>query len=533
MKSRTSIFVGGTIVSLVAFSPPVQAQNAPSIAQLNALQQQVELLQRQLRELQGQIAPLEAQARAAAAGQAQSQATVQKTQEAVAPPAQSKTADKVTQTASAGGPKVIESETHRFGLSSADGRNTIQLTGRVHFDVGDYVNYEPASKGTTPQNLSSGVNARRARIGVLGKVDQDFGYGLIYDFGGSSDTLNSANTGAPTSGIEQAYIQYNGVKGLIVEGGYLDTPFTLDESNSSNDIPFLERASSQVLAAGIAAGDNRAAVGFRWYSDRVWAGAYLTGPTSGAAHAIGALGASAAQMGAFGRVSYQVLQNSTSMLHLGIDAAGLLTPPHAGGVRSVSLSERPELRVDPTSILATGAITTASDASIYGVEAAGGYRSLYLQAEYYQYKIDRDAKPRLSFDGAYAEASWAVTGERRQYVPTTGGFSGLKPSEPFEIDANGIRGLGAFELAMRYSYVDLNDKFISGKSAASTDGIAGGFQQVYTAGVNWYPNTNIRFMLDYLHGDIAKAAAATGSVALGTPIGAKFDALALRTQFAF
>jgi phosphate-selective porin OprO/OprP len=86
---------------------------------------------------------------------------------------------------------------------------------------------------------------------------------------------------------------------------------------------------------------------------------------------------------------------------------------------------------------------------------------------------------------------------------------------------------------MRYSYVDLNDKFISGKSAASTDGIAGGFQQVYTAGVNWYPNTNIRFMLDYLHGDIAKAAAATGSVALGTPIGAKFDALALRTQFAF
>jgi hypothetical protein len=40
-------------------------------------------------------------------------------------------------------------------------------------------------------------------------------------------------------------------------------------------------------------------------------------------------------------------------------------------------------------------------------------------------------------------------------------------------------------------------------------------------------------MLDYLHGDISKAQATTGSFALGTPIGAKFDAIALRGQFAF
>ena len=56
--------------------------------------------------------------------------------------------------------------------------------------------------------------------------------------------------------------------------------------------------------------------------------------------------------------------------------------------------------------------------------------------------------------------------------------------------------------------------------------------------MNWYPNTNIRFMLDFLHGDIKKrfSTAAGGGIAgtpLGTPVGGDFDALVMRTQVAF
>ncbi len=73
-----------------------------------------------------------------------------------------------------------------------------------------------------------------------------------------------------------------------------------------------------------------------------------------------------------------------------------------------------------------------------------------------------------------------------------------------------------------------------------TNGVAGGEQNIYTIGLNWYVNRNVRFMVNYLHGTIAKySGAATAAVPplpafpVGTDIGAKFDALAMRTQIAF
>jgi phosphate-selective porin OprO/OprP len=47
--------------------------------------------------------------------------------------------------------------------------------------------------------------------------------------------------------------------------------------------------------------------------------------------------------------------------------------------------------------------------------------------------------------------------------------------------------------------------------------------------LNWYVNTNVRFMFDYLHGNIAKQISLTNN----GDAGAKFDAFAMRTQVAF
>ena len=139
---------------------------------------------------------------------------------------------------------------------------------------------------------------------VIGKFMGDWNYALVYDFGGSSDGFASTGSfgaappsggtsigflpGGGLSGIEIASLGYSGFKpfggNLVIEGGYMDTLFTMDEATSSNDILFMERASPGVIAANIAAGDFRSAVGARWYTDTFWAGAYATGPTSGAIH---------------------------------------------------------------------------------------------------------------------------------------------------------------------------------------------------------------------------------------------------------
>jgi len=61
-------------------------------------------------------------------------------------------------------------------------------------------------------------------------------------------------------------------------------PFTLGESVSSNDIPLVERAAIVNVATNIFANDFRSALGVRSYTERYWAGLYLTGPQSGATH---------------------------------------------------------------------------------------------------------------------------------------------------------------------------------------------------------------------------------------------------------
>jgi phosphate-selective porin OprO/OprP len=132
-----------------------------------------------------------------------------------------------------------------------------------------------------PQRLDDGVNLRRARIGILGKFFGDWNYALVYDFGGSSDGFASTASaggvpvgflpGGALSGIENAYLSYTGFKPfggtLAIEGGYMELPYTLGEATSSNDILFMERASSEVIAGTIAADNFRSAFGARWFND--------------------------------------------------------------------------------------------------------------------------------------------------------------------------------------------------------------------------------------------------------------------------
>ena len=514
MSLKTYLLGSAAVFGALTAIAPAHAQSTATLnRQIEALQEQVRALNQQLQNLQSQVVQTQR-------NQAITSETVTQMKAAPAPAASG---------------VVVSMPNNRPTLSTADGRNSIAITGRVHWDVGDYINVTPKNKRVGPTNLNSGENFRRARLGVTGKVLGDWNYSLIYDFGGTTD---SGAGGINASGIEQAEISYTGFRPFVIEGGAQDVPYTLDEATSSNDIMFIERASSQVIAANIAAGDFRENFGGHWNNDQLWLGAYFTGPTTGTTRT-----GIASQVGAIQRAAFQVLNSDNLSLHIGANAEELIKPPlsGAGGFRTLaSLSDRPELRIDPTTIIGTGAFGSVTNpvtgAHVLGAEFAGGFGPLFGQAEYFHYSVGRAGLHDANFDGGYVQASYTLTGEHRKYNPSTGAYSGISPAHPFDVTHLGEGAWGALELGARYSIVDLNNNYTGGTaSAASSTAIAGGKQQVFTIGANWYVNNNIRFMLDYLHGKIDKPEGTAGvaGAPVGSNIGLSFDAIALRTQVAW
>jgi phosphate-selective porin OprO/OprP len=100
-----------------------------------------------------------------------------------------------------------------------------------------------------------------------------------------------------------------------------------------------------------------------------------------------------------------------------------------------------------------------------------------------------------TFWGAYAQLSYFLTGEHRNYKLGGGAFGRVKPNANF----NPVQGdWGAFQLATRFSYVDLNDEFARG-----------GKMWDITAGINWHLYPNARISLNYVHADLKDRAVTT------------------------
>ena len=537
-----AITIAATSLSAALFGE-AHAQSAGPEAEIAALKQQLRLMEQKLDKLQKQTAANTAAAKAntaAAAANTAAAATATANAKADAKVSVANAAAYPVKGQIAPSDAVVKMPNNRPTICTADDQNCVSIVSRVHFDAGGY-DYRPNTAATTPQRLDNGVNVRRARIGVIGKFMEDWNYALVYDFGGASDGFGSTASaggvavgflpGGALSGIENAYLSYTGFKPfggkLAIEGGVMDLTYTLDEATSSNDIVFMERAAAGIAATNIAAGDFRSTFGGRWYTDRFWAGAYVTGPATGAIHSASSINppGTTEQLGSIVRVAGQIVSGKDYSLHIGGDAEWLIKPPHnlIAGTQTLTLSDRPEVRIDPTTLVSTGAIAGVSGAQVYSAEAAGTYGPLFFQGEYFWFNVDRNAfgpLPSLKFQGGYAQAAYVLTGETRRYNPASAAYLGIVPANPFSLTGG---GWGAWEIAGRVSTIDLNDQL------AAANGVAGGRQTIYTAALNWYVNRNVRFMFDYLHGDVAKQISATNAGIAGS----KFDAFAMRTQVAF
>ncbi len=182
------------------------------------------------------------------------------------------------------------------------------------------------------------------------------------------------------------------------------------------------------------------------------------------------------------------------------DANNLLGP------NQVTLQARPELRDafggfgdgvnnpgDSTRLVSTGALN-ASSTSVLGTELAYIRGAFSAQAEWavtYVNDVSVGTGPvanNRSFNGGYVLASYFLTGETRLYDKEFGTFARtyVMPFTNFWAK-NGTIGLGAWEVAVRYSYLNLNDGPVKGGVLSGT-----------TAGLNWYWNPNMKVQFEYV-----------------------------------
>lgn len=442
----------------------------------------------------------------------------------------------------------VTSNNGRFTLANADGSSTLAFRALVQGDAGWYdqdrdlplaADFRRGSVGATAnrennaaRDLNNGFYFRRARIGIEGVFNRDFGYKFIAEFGGS---------GTETQGrINDAWISYTGLAPFTFQVGAFAPASDLDDGTSADDIAFLERPAPSEITRTFAAGDGRLGVGVR-ASGKRWMGAFtFTGRTVADTEPFDS------QTAAVGRGAFLVLTSNDYNLHLGGSASYIIHPADQGldaaGARyTVRFRERPELRVDSTRLIDTGNID-AKHAHLYGIEIAGNWKNFQAQAENFWYGVERSNSSASDpkFGGYYLQGTWVLTGEARRYAMANGGYQAPRPRAP----AGSGGGWGALELALRFSHSDFNFEEGALGTAPSASAVRGGEQDIWTLGANWYATTNIKIMLNYLlvdvdrlnpagPGNAAPFGASPSTPPIGVQIGQKYKALALRTQFNF
>lgn len=372
----------------------------------------------------------------------------------------------------------------RLTVTSANGAFSLSLRALVQFDVGYF------AQGRNPPgvDLNSGTNFRRAQLGFQGTAFRDWSYSFLYDFGG----YGAENRGY----IYNAFIEYDGLKPFFFRIGAYTPPEGQEDQTGSGDLFFPERPASVDVARNIAGAPSREAATIGAQGDRYFAALSYTGKKTTDNTSTGAtVGTFDAQQALIGRAAYLALATPeakwlveghiTDVLKLADPTAS--TAPVATAIR---FSNGPEVGVDASKTVDTGNID-AKGAREFGFETAGTYDRFYGQGGWFRYDVERrTAVPNPHFTGWYAFVTYSLTGEQHPYDPTTASFRNLRPTNPLGTPG----GWGAWEVTARYSDVDLNFQPFA---AAAAGGIAGGKQDVWSLGLNWYPNNIIKFQLNY------------------------------------
>ncbi len=348
-----------------------------------------------------------------------------------------------------------------------DGLRFMTLRDHFRMDIAGGVQNDSAAFGSTEDAetvvgpITNGVEWRRARISARGHFAKWFEFKFQYDF-----AVNSPPN------LKDAYLDFTlPYFPLQMRGGRFRAPISLEGTTGAMNTTFMSRGLISAFLpsrnSGTIIHGDAERMNHRWR----WAVGFIQPESE---WDIG----STDNMSVSARIAYAWHPwRADTLWHVGIDYFRRYVD------ETVEYLERPESHLAPQ-FVDTGEFS-AESADTAVLEAAFVRGPLSFQGEYaYTYVTRPEGYYHPRFNGLYFFGSYFLTGETRPYDAANATFGRVDPANEL---FGGGGGVGALEIAARYSHLDLNDRDIEG-----------GELRDLTFAFNWYPTRLSRVMLNVI-----------------------------------
>jgi phosphate-selective porin OprO and OprP len=393
---------------------------------------------------------------------------------------------------------------------------TFKITGFTQLD-GGWFSQDPQNMATVG-NMQDGVGFRRARLAVVGKAAEFTNYMFEIDF---------ATAGRPSffdMWAEQANLPY---LGTLRAGQYVQ-PFSVDAMSGFRHLMFLERslpffAFVPFRRVGVEAFDSSDDERTNWGYSVFRTGGFNNAPLGDSRFAddFGDVGGYSFSTRLTQLVYYDEAANDRYLWHIGgsydysrlgaNSALGSASPVpfyqarttpefFLGFAEAVPATFGPATAFAGTPIFVDTGRYEASSFNLFGVETVYQSGPTSVQAEWMGTVVDSAVGP-IFYHGAYAQVAYRLTGEHRVYYKKLAALGNVVPFTDFiSLKPGGIVGWGAWEVAARWSYVDLrNPASLNGHYLAGTSAVGNGTLNDSTIGATWFLNANTKIQFNWIH----------------------------------
>lgn len=366
----------------------------------------------------------------------------------------------------------------------------IKVSGRLHLDYWGFPrasalanaldNPPPADPTQGPKDM---IGFRRLRFGFKGNINETMLYKIEMDFA-------TAREGS----FKDAYIGWTELPFLhTLLIGQQKRPYGLDHLNSSRYNVFMERPfvieafNQDARRMGLCSygkSDNE-----RWN----WRFGYFVMDDlakDGVQYTDNYQSEFAGRLA--NTIWYDERSDGRGYAHWAISGSAAF-PGDGPDARFVT---RPEARTQ-TKWFDTLQIAGCNTYQLVGLEGVVNVGSLSIVGEYQNVRAQRSGASDLNFGGGYVYLAYFLTGEHQPWERYSGTLGRVKPLENFffveRCDGGYGCGLGAWQVAVRYSHGDFSD-----------DNVFGGVGDSVSAGLNWWWNPYARMQFNFIYGSIAE-----------------------------